>query len=136
MEHSHLTEMESQEALIQALANHQQMLQSLMQQLEPYRKKAVLQGSEQHRQRFRSLTLSEFDNPFAFAQQLQVNCQKWLLAEDCDPRRIVELLVIEQFMKQLPEGTSDWVKHRQPATINEAIQLAVNHLPPFAVSPP
>ncbi|KAF4078523.1 hypothetical protein AMELA_G00200100 [Ameiurus melas] len=132
MEHSHLTEMESQEALIQAPANPQQMLQ----QLESYHKKAVLQWLELYHQRFRSLTLSEFDNLFAFAQQLQDSCEKRLLAVDCDPQRIVALAVIEQFLKQLPEGTFDWVKHHQPATINEAIQLAVTHLTPFAVFHP
>ncbi|XP_060792792.1 zinc finger and SCAN domain-containing protein 31-like [Neoarius graeffei] len=117
------------EALMQAQAETQQMFQTIIQRVvSEARKKAVLQWSEQHRQRFRSLILSDVSNPFAFAQQLHDNCQKWLLAEDQDARRIVERVVMEQFVAQLPEVTAKWVQHQQPATLNEAIQLAENHL--------
>ncbi|XP_053096509.1 zinc finger protein 483-like [Pangasianodon hypophthalmus] len=123
--------------LLQLILPHQTKLTSVtlcIMQSEDV-KTAVLQLSEQHRQRFRSLSLSEVGDLFAFAQQLQDHCQKWLLAEDCDPRRIVELLVKEQFINQLPEQTAHWVQHHQPATPNEAIQMAENHLMSLVVSP-
>ncbi|XP_017342544.1 SCAN domain-containing protein 3 isoform X2 [Ictalurus punctatus] len=115
--------------LIQARAATQQKLQSNMQQPE-----SILQWSEQHRQRFRSLTLREVGDQFAFVQQLQDLCQKWLLAEDCDPARIVQRVVMEQFINQLPEETAHWVQNHQPATLNEAIHLAKIHLTAFILS--
>ncbi|KAF4078524.1 hypothetical protein AMELA_G00200120 [Ameiurus melas] len=127
MDTTHSTKMIN--ILIQALAAIQQMLQSNMQQPE-----SILQWSEQHRQRFRSLTLREVGNLFAFVQQLQDHCQKWLLAEDCDPARIVQWVVMEQFINWLPEETRHWFQIHQPATLNEAIHLARIHLPSFFLS--
>ncbi|XP_042571950.1 uncharacterized protein LOC122135788 [Cyprinus carpio] len=47
-------------------------------------KRAILQrvgfSPEQHRQRFRSLELTEAGRPFVLAQQLRDTCRKWLLA--------------------------------------------------------
>lgn len=122
-------------ALIQTHTETQQMLQSFM-EYEGF-KKSVFQWSEQHRQRFLSLTLNEVGDPFVLAQLLQDSCEKWLLpiCGRC-PRRVVELLVMGQFVKGLPKETALWVQLHQPETPNEAIQLAVNHLSSRPVSCP
>ncbi|XP_060793625.1 neurotrophin receptor-interacting factor homolog isoform X2 [Neoarius graeffei] len=147
MEPSQLTEIitclqedqQQRKQCLETLMQIQAQTQSFMQQESKDPKKAVLQWSEHHRQRFRSLTLSDVGHPFAFAQQLQDNCQKWLLAEDQDARRIVERVVMEQLVERLPEVTAKWVQHQQPATLNEAIQLAENHMaslsPLFSIYP-
>lgn len=82
-----------------------------------------------HLRRFLTLTTDEFDDLFAFVQQLQDSCEKWLRAiSGCCPRRLVELLVIDQFVRRLPAETALMVLFQQPGTPNQAIQLAVNHL--------
>ncbi|GAA6090343.1 uncharacterized protein LOC113641783 [Tachysurus ichikawai] len=100
------------------------------------RSSLVTQRSEEHRLRFRSLTLGEVGDTFSFVQQLQKECQGWLMADSHDARRIVETLVMEQFLKQLPEETAHWVLFKQPATLNEAIYLVERHRSPIIVYTP
>ncbi|XP_027000566.2 uncharacterized protein LOC113641783 [Tachysurus fulvidraco] len=92
-----------------------------------FRSRLVSPRSETHRLRFRSLTLGEVGDLFSYVQQLQQECQGWLLADSHDARRIVETLVMEQFLKQLPEVTAHWVLYNQPATLNEAIYFVERH---------
>ncbi|KAK2824947.1 hypothetical protein Q7C36_018874 [Tachysurus vachellii] len=99
------------------------------------RSRLVSQRSETHRLRFRSLTLGEVGDPFSYVQQLQTECQGWLLADSHDARRIVETVVMEQFLKQLPEVTAHWVRDNQPATLNEAIYFVERHRSSIVVSP-
>ncbi|XP_077063542.1 uncharacterized protein LOC143715650 [Siphateles boraxobius] len=70
-------------------------------------KRAILQrvgrSPEQHRQRFRSLDLGDNGRPFVMAQQFRDSCRKWLLAEGSDVEKIIDRVVLEQFIARLPK---------------------------------
>ncbi|XP_060767864.1 uncharacterized protein LOC132875191 [Neoarius graeffei] len=71
---------------------------------------------EQQSQRFCTLTMEGVGQPFAFAQQLQDACiHLWLRAEECNTKGIIDTVVLEQFITQLPGGATriaegqDWL---------------------------
>ncbi|XP_060779358.1 SCAN domain-containing protein 3-like [Neoarius graeffei] len=94
--------------------------------------RAVLQhvshSPEQQRQRFRSLCLEEVGRPFAFRQQLRDTCWQWLRGDDRDTEGIIDLVILEQFIMRLPEGTAEWVQCHRPASLDQAIELAEDHM--------
>lgn len=53
------------------------------------------------------------------------------LAEEQDAKRILNQMVLKQFMAWLSTGTVQWVQSHQPASLGEAIQLAEDHLAVF-----
>ncbi|MGL5566411.1 MAG: hypothetical protein ACRDC4_11860, partial [Plesiomonas sp.] len=73
-------------------------------------KRAILQRvgrtPEQHRQRFRTLTLEESGRPFIFAHQLREACRMWLMAEVSDVEDVIDRVVLEQFVAKLPATTA------------------------------
>ncbi len=91
-------------------------------------KRAILQrvgrSPEQHHQRFRSVELGDNGRPFVLAQQLRDACRKWLMAEP----RVIDLVVLEQFIARLPRRTAEWVQCHRPTSLMQAIQLAEDHL--------
>ncbi|XP_039525223.1 uncharacterized protein LOC120479052 [Pimephales promelas] len=95
-------------------------------------KRAIIQRvgrtAEQHRQRFRSLTLEEAGRPFVLAQQLRDSCRKWLMAEGSDVEKIINQVVLEQFVGKLPKRTAQWVQCHRPTSLDQAIQLAEDHM--------
>ncbi|XP_067231921.1 zinc finger and SCAN domain-containing protein 1-like [Chanodichthys erythropterus] len=95
-------------------------------------KRAILQrvgrSPEEHRQRFRSLELAESGRPFVMAQQLRDSCRKWLLAEGSDVEKIVDRVVLEQFITRLPKKTAEWVQCHRPTSLDSAIHLAEDHM--------
>ncbi|XP_051750669.1 uncharacterized protein LOC127513104 isoform X1 [Ctenopharyngodon idella] len=95
-------------------------------------KRAILQrvgrSPEEHRQRFRSLELGESGRPFVLAQQLRDSCRKWLLAEGGDVEKIVDRVVLEQFITRLPRRTAEWVQCHRPTSLDSAIHLAEDHM--------
>ncbi|XP_051509646.1 uncharacterized protein LOC127415117 [Myxocyprinus asiaticus] len=111
-------------------------------------KKAILQRvgriPEESRQLFRSLKLESSDRPFAFAQRLRDACRRWLLAGDRDVQGIIDQVVLEQFIVRLPKGMAEWVQCHRPASLEEAIRLAEDHMaaiprtedPSYLFSPP
>ncbi|XP_060757179.1 SCAN domain-containing protein 3-like [Neoarius graeffei] len=95
-------------------------------------RRAVLQRvgrtPEQQRQRFRALRLEEVGRPFAFGQQLRDACWQWLRANNRDAEGIVDQVVLEQFVARLPAGTAEWVQCHRPASLDQAVELAEDHL--------
>ncbi|XP_077076217.1 uncharacterized protein LOC143729068 [Siphateles boraxobius] len=95
-------------------------------------RRAILQRvgrtTEQHRQRFRSLTLDESGRPFVMAQQLRDSCRKWLMAGGSDVEQIIDQVVLEQFIVKLPKKTAQWVQCHRPTSLDQAIQLAEDHM--------
>ncbi|XP_067296535.1 uncharacterized protein [Pseudorasbora parva] len=95
-------------------------------------KRAILQRvgrtPEQHRQRFRTLTLDEFGRPFVFAHQLRDSCRKWLMAAGSDVEDIIDRVALEQFVAMLPRRTAQWVQCHRPASLDQAIQLAEDEM--------
>uniref|UniRef100_A0A9J7ZXM5 SCAN box domain-containing protein n=1 Tax=Cyprinus carpio carpio TaxID=630221 RepID=A0A9J7ZXM5_CYPCA len=95
-------------------------------------KRAILQRvgrtPEQHRQRFRTLTLEESGRPFVMAQQLRDSCRKWLMADSSDVEDVIDRVVLEQFVAKLPRKTAQWVQCHRPTSLNQAIQLAEDQM--------
>ncbi|XP_051550724.1 zinc finger and SCAN domain-containing protein 16-like [Myxocyprinus asiaticus] len=85
----------------------------------------VGRSPEQSCQHFRSLKLEKNGCPFAFTHQLWDACWKWLLAgEPRGTQDIVDEVVLEQFISQLPHGMAKWVECHRLASLEEAVQLA------------
>ncbi|XP_051581090.1 uncharacterized protein LOC127456668 [Myxocyprinus asiaticus] len=111
-------------------------------------RKTILQwvgrSPEQYRQLFRSMKLEGSGRPFAFIQRLRDACQKWLPAEDCDVEGVIDQVVLEQLIHRLPKGMAEWVQYHRPVSLEEAVQLAEDHLsayqraeePSHSLSPP
>ncbi|XP_051553338.1 zinc finger protein with KRAB and SCAN domains 7-like [Myxocyprinus asiaticus] len=95
-------------------------------------KRAILQRvgrtPEESRQLFRSLKFERSDHPFAFAQRLRDTCRRWLLAGDRDVDGVINQVVLEQFTHRLPKGTAEWVQCHRPASLEEAVQFAEDHM--------
>ncbi|XP_060795406.1 zinc finger protein with KRAB and SCAN domains 5-like [Neoarius graeffei] len=83
---------------------------------------------EQQHQCFRALRLEEVGRPFAFGQQLRDACWQWLRADSCDAEGLIDQVVLEQFVVRLPAGTAEWVQCHRPASLDQAIELAEDHL--------
>ncbi|XP_060790702.1 uncharacterized protein LOC132894634 [Neoarius graeffei] len=115
---------EAQLAALQLPADHRLAYADL--------RRAVLQRvgrtPEQQRQRFRALRLEEVGRPFAFGQQLRDACWRWLRADNCDAEGIIDQVVLEQFIARLPAGTTEWVQCHRPASLDQAVGLAEDHL--------
>ncbi|KAK0130944.1 Neurotrophin receptor-interacting factor [Merluccius polli] len=96
-------------------------------------KRAVLDrlglSAEDHRRRFRGSKLGPADRPFVFAQQLKDAATRWLQpGGSASEGRMLEKIVLEQFVEGLPAATSDWVLCHRPADLAGAITLAEDHL--------
>ncbi|KAM9719837.1 uncharacterized protein ACNS7B_020492 [Menidia menidia] len=96
-------------------------------------KRAVLDrlglSAEDHRRRFRGAQLGPEDRPFTYAQQLKDAATRWLQpGEAAGEQRLVEAVVLEQYVAGLPAATSDWVRCHRPADLAAAITLAEDHL--------
>ncbi|KAM9752566.1 uncharacterized protein ACNS7B_009019 [Menidia menidia] len=99
----------------------------------PEVKRAVLDrlglSAEDQRRRFREAQLGPDGRPFAFAQQLRDAATRWLQPGDAaGEQRLVEAVVLEQFVAGLPAATSDWVRCHRPAGLAAAVTLAEDHL--------
>ncbi|XP_026093228.1 uncharacterized protein LOC113065891 [Carassius auratus] len=112
------------------VAAHQLPVQNLLAYQDL--KRAILQRvgrtPEQHRQRFRTLTLEESGRPFVMAQQLRDSCRKWLMADSSDVEDVIDRVVLEQFVAKLPRKTAQWVQCHRPTSLNQAIQLAEDQM--------
>ncbi|XP_060780893.1 zinc finger and SCAN domain-containing protein 32-like [Neoarius graeffei] len=115
---------EAQLAALQLLADHRLAYTDL--------RRAVLQRvgctPEQQRQRFRALQLEEVRWPFAFGQQLRDACGQWLRADNHDAEGIIDQVALEQFIAHVPAGAAEWVQCHHPASLDQAIELAEDHL--------
>ncbi|XP_060786790.1 uncharacterized protein LOC132892529 [Neoarius graeffei] len=113
---------QAQLAVLQLPANSRLMYVDL--------RRAILQHAgrspEQQRQRFRSLCLEEVGQPFG--QQLWDTCWQWLRADNRDAEGVIDLVPMGQFVARLPEGTAEWVQCPRPALLDQAIELAEDHM--------
>ncbi|XP_051800794.1 uncharacterized protein LOC127532932 [Acanthochromis polyacanthus] len=96
-------------------------------------RKAVLDRTglspEDHRRRFRGARLGAGDRSFVFAQQVKDAATRWLLpGETAEESRLLEKIVVEQFIEGLPGETSNWVRYHRPADLRAAVTLAEDHL--------
>lgn len=50
------------------------------------------------------------------------------MVEEQDRDQIIELVVLEQFIIQLLTGMVGWVQCHRPASLDEAVQMAEDHM--------
>ncbi|KAL3987099.1 choline-phosphate cytidylyltransferase [Sarotherodon galilaeus] len=84
---------------------------------------------EDHRRRFRGCRMGPQDRPSDFAQQLQYDAGRWL--HPCPTQgeaRLLEAVVLEQFVEGLPREMADWVKCHMPPNLEAAVRLAEDHM--------
>ncbi|XP_044308996.1 zinc finger and SCAN domain-containing protein 23-like [Varanus komodoensis] len=95
-------------------------------------KEAVLNAynitMETWRQRFRQFCYPEAAGPLEVCEQLRQLCFQWLKPEKHTKERILELLVLEQFLTILPGETQNWVREQNPETCLQAATLAEGFL--------
>ncbi|XP_060783177.1 uncharacterized protein LOC132890378 [Neoarius graeffei] len=101
-------------------------------------RRAILQRvgrtPEQQRQRFHALCLEEVGWTFTFGQQLWDACWQWLKADNRDAEGIIDQVVLEQFLARLPAGTAEWVQCHRPASLDQAVELAEDHMAAVSVA--
>lgn len=73
--------------------------------------------------------MSEGERPFAWARQLEDAAARWLCRGPTEEEaRLLNLVVLEQFVEGLPEATARWVRCHQVPDLTTAVTLAEDHL--------
>ncbi|XP_068958838.1 zinc finger protein 446 [Petaurus breviceps papuanus] len=80
-------------------------------------------GPEASRQRFRRFCYQEAAGPREALSRLRELCVLWLRPEVSPKERILELLVLEQFLNILPMEIQTWVRMQGPQNAEEAVAL-------------
>lgn len=85
-------------------------------------------SAELHRQHFRWLCYQEAEGPWDVCARLRELCLNWLQPELNSKERMVELVVLEQFLAILPEDIQGWVGESGPETCAQAVALVEDFL--------
>ncbi|XP_061765374.1 zinc finger protein 446-like [Nerophis ophidion] len=69
---------------------------------------------EDHRRRFRAMKLEPDGRPFIFTYQLRDAATRWLQPNGQD-QKMLEAIILEQFLDAIPTRTSAWVRYHSPS---------------------
>lgn len=84
---------------------------------------------EDHHRRFRSCCMGPQEGPSAFAQRLRNDAERWLHPGPTQGEaRLLEAVILEQFVEGLPREIADWVKCQELPNLEAAVRLAEGHL--------
>ncbi|XP_040109675.1 neurotrophin receptor-interacting factor homolog [Oryx dammah] len=78
---------------------------------------------EMARQRFRGFHFEEAAGPREALARLRELCRAWLRPEAHSKEQMLELLVLEQFLRALPEKLRQWVESQRPVDGRQAAAL-------------
>ncbi|XP_072767927.1 uncharacterized protein [Nerophis lumbriciformis] len=73
------------------------------------------------------MRLGKEDRPFAFGQRLQEAATRLLQPGEGDGR-LLDQIVLEQFVEAIPTRTANWIRYHRPRDLAAAVTLAENHL--------
>ncbi|KAM5293988.1 zinc finger protein with KRAB and SCAN domains 4-like [Glossophaga mutica] len=93
-------------------------------------------GPERSRQRFRGFRYLEAGGPRRALRRLHELCRLWLRPETHSKEQMLELLVLEQFLRILPAGLRARVRERRPQSGEEAVALLEDLQGPLAEPEP
>ncbi|XP_061769286.1 uncharacterized protein LOC133560608 [Nerophis ophidion] len=80
-----------------------------------------------HRRQFRAMKLASEGQPFIFSHRLRDAATKWLQPNGQDTKMLEEV-VLEQFLDGIPARTSAWVRYHSPPVVQTAVRLVEEHL--------
>ncbi|XP_042300284.1 zinc finger protein 397-like, partial [Sceloporus undulatus] len=77
---------------------------------------------------FRMFCYRESEGPREVCGRIRALCLKWLKPEKHTKAQIVDLVILEQFLKVLPHEMGGWVRGQQPENSTQAEALAEHFL--------
>ncbi|XP_042306290.1 uncharacterized protein LOC121921802 [Sceloporus undulatus] len=83
---------------------------------------------EMRRRRFRMSSYQDADGPQELCRQLQQLCRQWLNPDRNTKERMLELVILEQFLAIVPADMHRWLWENGPVTCAKAVTLAEDFL--------